>query len=382
MAESRELVARYSKILVDTTFSDLTLKISSKDQNTAHRCIVCMRCEDICKTPDPNDKKKKIKSSLTVPIKGVTSPHIMQRVLEFIYTGDVQFQSMEAAQIMELNKAAKVFNLRRLSYLCEYFLQSSLTVENIYVTLAAADKLSEPSVKAFCKYFAIEHFSEIVTNNQGLHTLGIDLFQEIVTAYLTFQATKSLSKVSLGDPPPSTVLEDYERLYKTMPFSDVKFVVEGEEISAHKAIVGGASEKFKQLFNNQVSVSLTGISADAFKSVLKYLYYGYDEIDPLPCCELVGFCRKFDLLDLLSICENKIRHSIDISTVLGVLEVAYQPEMAAKQELSQELKDKTFPFVVENFDRLDLDPLRKMNLRISVDLVFYMQEHLKKRGKR
>ena len=378
---SDAIVQRYNKILADTTFSDLHVKMG-KDQVVAHRAVVSVRCEDLCAIPDPTDKKKKIKSSTTIQMKNVSNAAIFQRVLECIYTGTVNFTSMTSANIMELNKAAKNLNLKRLSFLCEDFLSSNLNVDNIFETLAAAHKLNEAQVKSVCKFFAIEHFNEIVTNNAGLHILGIDLFQEIVTAYLTFQATKSLSKPQPTAPPPNTLLDDYKRLYNIMPYADTRFVVDGEEIPCHKAILAGASEKFKVLFKDSpTSVPLTGVSVAAFKSMLRFVYYGDDEIEPLPCCELVGFCRKYELNDLLTICENKIRNSIDVTTVLGILEVAYQPEMAAKQALAQELKDKTFPFVVDHFNEIDLERLRRMNLQISVDLVFYIQEHQKKRQK-
>lgn len=371
-------IQRYNKILSDNSFSDLGIKLG-KDQAAAHRCIVSVRCEDLCTIPDVNDKKKKIKSSSTITVKTVQNAAIFQRVLEFIYTGDVNFSSMTSANIMELNKAAKNLNLNRLSYLCEDFLSTNQNTENIFETLSAAHKLSEGSVKAVSKVFAIENFEKIVTNNAGLHILGIDLFQEIVTEYLSFQATKSLNKPQPVKPPQPTINNDYKRMYEIMPYADARFVVEGEEIQCHKAILAGASEKFRALFKDTTPIPLTGISALAFKSMLKFLYYGEEEIEPLPCCELVGFCRKYDLNDLLTICENKIRNSIDVTTVLGILEVAYQPEMAAKQALAQELKDKTFPFVVDHFNEIDLEKLRRMNLQIAVDLVFYIQAHQKKR---
>ena len=149
----------------------------------------------------------------------------------------------------------------------------ALILTTFSIVLAAADKLNEPSVKSFCKFFAIEHFNEIVTNNQGLHVLGIDLFQEVVTAYLTYQATKSLSKVSLGDPPVDTILEDFKQLYRQMPYADVKFLFDNnEEVICHRAILGGYSEKFKALCKDAPpsGIPLQGISASSFRFLLQF----------------------------------------------------------------------------------------------------------------
>lgn len=378
------LNSAFKKILIDNSFSDLSIKLPKENLN-AHRAIVAVRCEEICPMPDITDKKKKIKDKSSVQIKGVTNPAIMLKVLEYIYSGSVAFPSMAPEAIMELNKAAKHFNLRRLSFMCEDFFQQNLSMSNIFAVLFAAHKLNEPTIKAFCKHFAIEHFNELVMNTEGLHVLGIPLFQEVVTAYLTSQATGNLSKVSLGEPPVDTLINDLERLYKLMPYADCKFFVDGEEIICHKAILGGWSEKFKQtVTGSSACIAINGVSKDAFKSMLKFLYYGCDEIEPLPACELVGFARNYELHDLLTVCENKIRNSIAINTVLGILEVAYQPEMAQKQELVQELKGKTFPFVADHFSDIDLSPLRtKMNNKsvlIAADLLLYMQDAVKKVG--
>ena len=366
----------YKKVLVDNSFADLFIKVGKETLN-AHRAIVAVRAEEIC--PMPDFSKKKIKDKTTVSIKAISNPTIMMKVLEFLYTGEVEFPIMAPEAIMELNKAAKHFNLKRLSFLCDDYFQQNLSMSNIFNVLTIAHKLNEPTVKSFCKFFAIEHFNEIVTDTAGLHVLGIDLFQEVVTAYLTYQATKSLSRVQLGDPPESTVVSDFQRLFKMMPYADFKFLIEGEEIMCHKAIIGGVSEKFKTLCKDAPphGLSLNGISSAAFKSMLKYVYYGCDDIEPLPACELVAFARQYDLFDLLTLCENKIRNSIEKTTVLGILEVAYQPEMAQKQDLVEELKSKTFPFVAENFNTIDLSPLRtRMNAKsvmIAADLLVYLQ---------
>eukprot|EP00012_Vannella_robusta_P012315 CAMPEP_0206198638 /NCGR_PEP_ID=MMETSP0166-20121206/9760_1 /ASSEMBLY_ACC=CAM_ASM_000260 /TAXON_ID=95228 /ORGANISM="Vannella robusta, Strain DIVA3 518/3/11/1/6" /LENGTH=292 /DNA_ID=CAMNT_0053616537 /DNA_START=220 /DNA_END=1095 /DNA_ORIENTATION=- len=287
---------------------------------------------------------------------------------------------MTPEAIMELNKAGKIFNLRRLSYICEDYFQQNINLKNVFEILVAAHKLNEPTVKSFCKFFAIEHFNEFVMSIEGLHVLGIDLFQECVTAYLTFQATGSLSKVSLGEPPADTLLVDLQRLFKMMPYSDCKFFIEGEEVQCHKGILGANSDKFKMLCKDIPASGgpLNGISLDGFKSMLKYLYYGDDNIEPLPACELVAFARANDLRELLTLCENKIRNSIAKETVIEILEVAYQPEMAQKQDLVEELKSKTFPFVAENFKEIDLTPLRtRMNQKsvmIAADLILYLQD--------
>lgn len=226
------VATNYKKVLGDTSFADLFIKVQ-KDTIPAHRAIVAVRCEEICPMPDFSQKKK-IKDKTNVSIKAISNPVMINRVLEFLYTGQVDFPSMSPENIMELNKAAKHFNLKRLSYLCDDYFQQNLSMSNIFHVLTVAHKLQEPTVKSFCKFFCIEHFNEIVTNTEGLHVLGIDLFQEVVTAYLTYQATQSLSRVQLGDPPANTVITDFERLFKIMPYADFNFLLKEKRFLATK----------------------------------------------------------------------------------------------------------------------------------------------------
>ena len=108
----------FKKTLLDNTYADLFIKIG-KESLSAHRGVVSVRCPDICPLPDYTDKKKKIKDKTTVTIKSIQSSAIFLKVLEFLYSGSVEFTTMSPESIMELNKAAKVFGLKRLSFICE-----------------------------------------------------------------------------------------------------------------------------------------------------------------------------------------------------------------------------------------------------------------------
>jgi len=325
------------------------------------------------------NKKKKIKDKQTINLKVSFGATTMNKVLEFIYTGDVVLQEMGPKPILELNKAAKHFQIKRLTWLCENHLQQSLSIDNIFDVLKCANEANEPLVKSFAMQFAIDHYNDFVTNKNGLHILGLDLFQEVVTAFQTFSATKQRANVSIGDPPENTLIQDLNRLYKQMPYGDAKFLVEGKEIMSHKAILASCSEQWKGTCTGITAAGypLKGLSADAFNQMLRFIYYGDDNIEPLPACELVGFARGMGMNDLVRVCENTIRNSIEIDTVLGILEVAYAPDLAQKQELVDELKSKTWPFIIEHYDKINLQPLYTMNPKIAQDMLLKVQEYQK-----
>jgi len=106
--------------------------------------------------------------------------------------------------------------------------------------------------------------------------------------------------------------------------------------------------------------------------MLKFTYYGEDKINPLPACELVDFTRRYKLPSLLRICEDKIRTSVAMDTVLPILAIAYMPA-EGKQDLIAELKSKCFPFILENLSKVDLTLLKASNPLLVIDLLFEIQ---------
>ena len=67
-------------------------------------------------------------------------------------------------------------------------------------------------------------------------------------------------------------------LWKSKNFTDVVFVVEGEEFPAHKMVLATESEYFRQLLYggmreaSQKKITISGITPEIFKIVLEYVY--------------------------------------------------------------------------------------------------------------
>lgn len=365
----------YKKMMMDTTFADLSIKVG-KDTVQAHRALVAVRCEEIQALPKDDPKKKKLKDKGTITLKEVPGAGIINKILEFLYTDNVKFDRLDPRTIMQVMKAASRFKLDRLVFLCEAHFYNSMNMENIFHVLKAANEMQEVTIKNYCLKHALNHYNEFVTNKNGLHILGIDLFQEVVAS----QTEQSkFANINLRTEPASTLMADLKRLFDIMPFADVKFQIGGEEITCHKAVLHAASEKFAPILrDSSAPVALAKPSNPAFKSMLRYLYYGCVDVQPLPACELMAFTKTYELNELQKVCEGKIRSSINTDTALAILEVAYLPEIAHKQDLVEELKSKAFPFILAHLKQVDLGPLRGMHPSIAQDLLFKIQEHQRK----
>eukprot|EP01095_Lingulamoeba_sp_RSL-Kostka_P008481 TRINITY_DN2857_c0_g5_i1.p1 TRINITY_DN2857_c0_g5~~TRINITY_DN2857_c0_g5_i1.p1 ORF type:complete len:446 (+),score=167.38 TRINITY_DN2857_c0_g5_i1:214-1551(+) len=363
------VVLTNKKLLLDETYADLTINVGG-EKIYAHATIVASRCEAIL--PMPQDEKKK-KKKQDVKIKNVHSGAIMQKVLEYLYTGMVDFPKTAAVDLLHLVEASRKLGLKRLEYLCERWLTEHMTIETCFELLKNSTALGDQRSKGFCLKFALENYNEFIANKDGIHILGIDLFQEVVTAFQQRPDTPTI--VSPDQAPEDTLLVDFKKMYNTMPFSDITLTVGGQSIKAHKSILAAHSDAFQNYFQ---SGEIQGISSEAFNGLMRFIYYGDDSIDPLPACELVAFSRKLKLHSLLRICEDKIRNNINSETVLEILAVAYLPAGEGKQDLVAELKNKAFPYLLEHLSEIDLSKIRFMNHIIAFDILTKIQEAWKK----
>ena len=360
------VVLSNKKVLLDATYSDLVLKIGSESIQS-HAAVVASRCIDIIgvdqlKKP-PNSKKK-----LEVKIKdGVASVTIMNKVLEFLFTGMVDFPKTPDKEILHLTVAARYFKLGRLCYLCERWLREHLTIESVFHLLKAANEINEARIKGFCIQFALQNYNAFISNKDGIYILGIELFQEVVAAFQTNPAPPEELRLSDN---PDTLIHDFKNLFDNMYFAVDSIVLGGETIKFHKSILAAHSDSLvTALMKDESAIR---ISPQAFKSMLRFSYYGEDDIEPLPACELVDFCRRYKLSSLLRICEDKIRTSIAVNTVLPILSVAYLPS-EGKQDLVEELKNKSIPFILQNLPKIDLSLIKTFNPLMTIDLLLELQ---------
>ena len=367
------VVLTNKKLLSDDTFTDLVIKVGS-DTVTAHAPIVCCRCEEIITfgADDRYEKAKKQKKKLEIKIKdgAIASGAIMSKVLEYIYTGVVDFPKLTDKDILFLVKASRFFKLNRLSYLCERWLNEHMTIESVFHLLRAATDSGEDRIKGFCLQFALQNYNSFISNKDGIYILGIELFQEVVAAFQTNPAPPT----AIAEPP-DTLLDDFKRLYNDMPYSDFILPLPNENIKCHKAILAAHSDVFvATLFRETDGFRIT---PEAFKSVLKFLYYGEDSVEALPACELVPFCRKFKLPALLRIAEDKIRNSVNANTVIPILSISYLGD--GRPDLTDELRNKCIPFILQNLDKIDLRTIQTCNPLMIVDLLLDLQSACKRK---
>jgi hypothetical protein len=101
-------------------------------------------------------------------------------------------------------------------------------------------------------------------------------------------------------------------------FSDIEIVVNGESLKCHKCILIARSEKFrvmlmsdatmgmKEQMTNKIVVDNPLVSADIYKTMLKWIYMGECELsdNSSEVIPLLGLTDEYLLPDLQKVCED------------------------------------------------------------------------------
>jgi len=284
-------------------------------------------------------------------------------------------------------RASLVLKIPRLLGLSSKYLQDNLSMENIFRLLKFSDGLDVTEAKTICFDYALQKPDFFTSANA--EDLGFKLYQEVTTLLLKQQgqARGGLMKIDLSAE--DTIVRDFKAIYSSADTTgDVSFSVKSQEIRAHKAILANQSVEFASLIQqfetNKETKKGNSIPLDekygrlspkSFDALLRYVYYGDQNIDMSSSCELIPFAKDFKLLKLSSVLDGVVG-SVEISnsTCLPVLEVAYNPLMNENPDLRKKLMQDGLDFAVYNIDKIDFKPLEFMQPTIGSHILQRLQQ--------
>jgi protein-L-isoaspartate(D-aspartate) O-methyltransferase len=148
----------------------------------------------------------------------------------------------------------------------------------------------------------------------GNFTAGHEYWDEILTIAKTYELENVALTVSSkikNEPQPEVMTFDSEitKFIGEDKYSDVKFSVEEELISAHKMVLVAQSEHFRQMITGCFKESHDGVikifdcSPDTFSEVLLFLYTGKCNISEENCFSILEQANFFQLSRLIAMCE-------------------------------------------------------------------------------
>jgi BTB/POZ domain len=126
----------------------------------------------------------------------------------------------------------------------------------------------------------------------------------------------------------------------SLDFNQLTSFLVGDKIFFHRAVMCAHTKPFASSISNAKDddmtdvLGVTGMEPDAFRSVLKFVYYGDEDITPLLACDCAPFAKRFEAFELQRITESVIAHNISANNVLPILKVAYLQENMDRPEMA------------------------------------------------
>ncbi|XP_063903916.1 BTB/POZ domain-containing protein 9-like [Zophobas morio] len=143
------------------------------------------------------------------------------------------------------------------------------------------------------------------------------------------------------------LLEDVASLYLSQKFSDITLLVDDQKLYAHKVILAMRSEYFESLLyedpqnTNQTEITITGVTFDALRSLLKYIYTGTIAVssDVESSLEIVGLAHQYSFTDIQTTIIKKLKPLLNLKNVCAVLNTANLYELEELLEACHSFMD-------------------------------------------
>lgn len=132
-------------------------------------------------------------------------------------------------------------------------------------------------------------------------------------------------------------------------FSDVRFIIEGRSIHAHRCILYARSEYFQNMFDSRMretcetDIPVTDVSYDVFHAVLEYLYSGKVRIaQGRLAVDLLKAADMFRIEGLRNLCVEKVQQAVTTDNAAFICQVA-------STHNAHDLKVFCITYMMENF---------------------------------
>jgi BTB/POZ domain/PH domain len=357
----------------------------------AHDFVLEVRSPTLARLVGQYRKKRKLVTVVDMRAeKTKIGPATLGLVLSYLY-GDALPTSIDVVDAVRLLKAAEQFKLTRLIAIAKNLLLQQIGVANAYAILKEAHTVPVEWAKRFALDFVHQNIKTLIKQKEEGKKLGIDLFQEVVT--LTTEdydeAAPGRAEFAPAEVPPTTYVADFKTLYDaTQEGSTGDSVVKSslQAVGFHRAVLSAHSKGFAELFNvdNRPGEDVTSVlgakslSPDAFRALLKFVYYGDDNVPTTVACEIANFAERLYMHDFQTLCERTLDDSMSTSNVVTVLQTTYVRANRGRKEMAA-LRDKALSFIVDNVADVDLSALRKGAtnddaLEIAADLIDRWQQ--------
>lgn len=152
-------------------------------------------------------------------------------------------------------------------------------------------------------------------------------------------------------------------------FSDVTFVIENQQVYAHRAILTARCEPFAAMLRSGMRESVEGvipipnIRRSVFLLMLEYIYCDTVKVPLEDAIELYICADLYDLERLRDMCCNVVRRNLRPENAGPLLQ-------AAAEHHCQALKEHIMKYVVDNFDSFSrTDGIRHVSHQLLLEII-------------
>jgi leucine-zipper-like transcriptional regulator 1 len=170
------------------------------------------------------------------------------------------------------------------------------------------------------------------------------------------------------DVPPSTIISDFRSLVNDETLSDVTFVVEDQDVYAHKFMLMRCPY-FQALFLGQMresqlsTIRIEQVSHPIFLAVLEYLYTDEVHIPFDAAMELFEAADLYMIPRLKTMCERRMLHSISVDNAASIFH-------AADMHSASTLRIKALKYMLSHFEEVSKTQSFEEMGRSNMELVF------------
>jgi len=122
---------------------------------------------------------------------------------------------------------------------------------------------------------------------------------------------------------------DYIAMFESGSLTDVTFVIQGEEVAAHRNVLSWRSDYFRRMFEAEMKesasnrVEVLDMEPAIFKAMLRFIYGGVlEEAKFEPLAQLIVAADKYGLDELKKKCELAIRCDLRVGNIIDALLLA------------------------------------------------------------
>ena len=158
-------------------FCDVILEVGSGDDQVrlkAHRIVLCAASPFFYSALNSEMKEKK---EGLIRLKE-TSKAVMEEVLEYLYTGHVDINELNAFDLLEM---ADYFIIPSLKEVSSKFISRKLSLSNCLMAYYSAVSYQCPELQEQARYFILENFMS-VTESEGFLNLNIEQVEEWISS--------------------------------------------------------------------------------------------------------------------------------------------------------------------------------------------------------